>query len=282
VRDEAEGAGGATIRRATPEDADFIASLLDHEDVEPFLSARRPSTREEVLERIERSRREPTVFGVFVIESDGRLAGTMEFEEGNRRSRIAHLGGLAVHPDFRARGLAEEAAHELKRHLLLDLGYHRLQLEVYAFNERAKRHSERVGFRHEGDRRLAYRRHGTWVGSSLYAVVREDLGLPPGVDLLYELVARHNRREWEWLGDLYTEDAVLEFVGAPVGPFAGREAIVAAYTERPPDDEVRILSAEDGDPVVAHYAWLAEPETDAGTMTLTVRDGLVSRLVVSV
>ena len=158
----------------------------------------------------------------------------MEFEERNRRSRIAHLGGLAVHPDFRGRRLADEAAREFQRHLLLDLGYHRLQLEIYGFNERAMRHAERVGFVREGERRKAYRRQGRWVGSALYALVREDLGLPPGTDLLYEYVARHNlgvrHGDWEALGECFADDAVLEFEGIPIGPFAGRDAIVAAYT----------------------------------------------------
>lgn len=172
-----------SIRRATPEDAEFIASLLDREDVEPFMSARRPRSVPEILERIERSQREPREFGIFVIEEDGRLAGTMEFEEGNRRSRIANLGGLAMHPDFRGRGIAEEAAREFQRHLLVDLGYHRLQLEIYDFNERSIAHTERAGFTREGARRKAYWRHGQWTGSVLYAIVREDLGLPPGEGL---------------------------------------------------------------------------------------------------
>ena len=49
-----------------------------------------------------------------------RLAGSMEFHVENRRSRIARLGGLAVHPDFRGRRLADEAARTFDRHVLLD------------------------------------------------------------------------------------------------------------------------------------------------------------------
>ena len=138
------------IRRAEASDADFLAELLAHEEVEPYLSAVRPRDRESVLAQIERSQREPAELGVFVIEDDGRPAGVMEFERVNRRSRIAHLGGLAVHPDFRGRRLSDEAARLFQRHLLLDLGFHRLQLEVYGFNDRAMRHAERAGFVREG------------------------------------------------------------------------------------------------------------------------------------
>ena len=94
---------------------------------------------------------------------------------GNRRSRIANLGSLAVHPDFRGRHLADEAARLFQRHLIDDLGYHRLQLEIYGFNDRAQRHAERAGFVREGVRRKAYWRNDEWVDGVIYGIVREDL-----------------------------------------------------------------------------------------------------------
>jgi RimJ/RimL family protein N-acetyltransferase len=163
------------IRRATPADVDFLVELTTHEDVDPYLSARRATTREELLEEIERSKREPQDFGRFLVELDGEPAGVMGFAVENRRSRIAQLGGLAIHPRFRGRQLADEAARLLQRHLIVDLGYHRLQLEIYAFNERAIRHAERSGFVREGVRRSAYWRHGEWVDGVLYGLLAEDL-----------------------------------------------------------------------------------------------------------
>jgi RimJ/RimL family protein N-acetyltransferase len=274
------------IRRAEPGDVDFLTELLTHEEVEPYLAAGRPKDRDSVLAEIERSRCEPVDFGVFVIEDGGRLTGVMQFERVNKRSRIAHLGGLAVHPDFRGRRLSDEAARLFQRHLLLDLGFHRLQLEVYGFNERAMRHAERAGFVREGVKRKAYRRHGEWVDGVMYRLVREDLALSPAVDFLYEYVARHNAGvqsgEWESLAECFADDAVLEFDGVPAGPFAGREAIAVAYRDRPPDDEVRILDArEDEGVVVARYSWSAAPEAQAGRLLLT-RDGdKIARLVVT-
>lgn len=118
---------------------------------------------------------DPVAFGRLVIEADGERAGAMAYERVNERSRIAHLGGLAVHPNFRGRRLADEAARLLQRHLIHVLGYHRLELEVYAFNERAVAHSERAGFTREGVKRKAYLHDGEWVGSVLFALVEEDL-----------------------------------------------------------------------------------------------------------
>ena len=80
-----------------------------------------------------------------------------------------------MHPRFRGRRLADAAARELVRRLLLDTGCHRLELEICGFNERAIGHAERAGFVREGVKRKAYLRDGEWVDSVLYAIVREDL-----------------------------------------------------------------------------------------------------------
>jgi aminoglycoside 6'-N-acetyltransferase len=160
------------IRRATPEDVDFLVDLYTHDEVEPFLAASRASDRKAVLAELAR---DPQEAGIFVIEADGERAGTMSFEVANRRSRIASLGAVAVHPAFRGHRIADEAARLFQRHLIRDLGYHRLQLEIYGFNERAIAHAERAGFVREGVRRKAYRRRGEWVDGVLYGLLAEEV-----------------------------------------------------------------------------------------------------------
>ena len=164
-----------SIRRATADDVGFLADLLTHEEVEPFLAAVRPRERADLLAEIERSACEPDAFGLFVVEVDGERAGTMRFERANARSRIASLGGLAIHPDFRGAKVSDTAARMFQRHLFDDLGFHRLQMEIYGFNERAMHHAERAGFVHEGVRRKAYWRNEQWVDGVLYGLVVEDL-----------------------------------------------------------------------------------------------------------
>jgi RimJ/RimL family protein N-acetyltransferase len=173
---------GFRLRRATADDVDFVLELASHDDVDPYLRAVRPG-REELLEEIEQSLAEPEGSGRFVLEveenGEWRRAGVLGFDVANKRSRIANLGGLAVHPDFRGRRLADDAARVFQRYLLLDLDYHRLQLEIYGFNERAIRHAERAGFIREGAKRKAYWRHGEWVDGVLFGLVREDLEPSP-------------------------------------------------------------------------------------------------------
>ncbi len=167
--------GDVTIRRATPDDLDYLVALVADDDVAPFLAAVRAGSPDEILGEIARSAAEPDASGVFVIEVDGERAGTMSFERVNRRSRIASLAGLAVEPRFRGQGVADTAARLFQRHLFDELGFHRLQLEVYGFNERALRHAERAGFVREGVRRKAYWRRDAWVDGVLFGLVAEDL-----------------------------------------------------------------------------------------------------------
>jgi RimJ/RimL family protein N-acetyltransferase len=172
---------GLRLRRATEADVDFVVELLNDEDVEPFLAASRPRDRDAVLQDIRVSTERPGEFGLYLIEvpdGDGwARAGMMEFELVNRRSRVARLGGLAIHPDFRGRRLSDDAARLFQRHLIFELDFHRLELECYGFNERAIRHAERSGFVREGVKRKAYRRHGEWVDGILFGLIREDLEL---------------------------------------------------------------------------------------------------------
>ena len=63
--------------------------------------------------------------------------------------------------------------------------------------------------------------------------------------LLHEHVSRFNAGvrsgDWSAMLELLADDAELEVVGLPVGPFVGRAEIAAAYAAQPPDDEIVLL-----------------------------------------
>jgi SnoaL-like protein len=88
--------------------------------------------------------------------------------------------------------------------------------------------------------------------------------------------------DWEPMLDGLTPDAELVFVGAPAGPFRGRDAIGDAYRASPPDDEVSVLEASIvGGEVVASYGWRRGGGEKAGLMLLTPREGKLRRVVVT-
>jgi len=164
-----------SIRAATSEDVDFLTDLYADEAVRPFLATGGRYEREGIAEHLER---DPEEGGLLVIELDGDRAGAMLWEQTNMRSRIAHVSGIAIHPDLRGRRLADDAARLLQHHLIRERGFHRLELEIYGFNERAQRHAERSGYIREGVKRKAYRQGDGWVDGVLYAIVEEDLDAP--------------------------------------------------------------------------------------------------------
>jgi RimJ/RimL family protein N-acetyltransferase len=166
------------LRRATSADVPYLVGLLSSDDVAPYLAAVRAFSEEAIAEEVERSEREPDAFGVLVVELDGEPAGTATWERVNRRSRIASVGGFAIDPRLRGTGVGVEAARAIHRHLLGDAGFHRIQMEVYGFNERALRHAERAGWIREGVRRKAYWRNDEWVDGVLFGLVAEDLDAP--------------------------------------------------------------------------------------------------------
>ncbi|MGZ8783004.1 MAG: GNAT family N-acetyltransferase [Gaiellaceae bacterium] len=161
-----------TIRPAGAGDVAFLVDLYSDEDVRPFLAAAGSYDPADVTAKVGQ---DPETGGVFVAEVDGRPAGAMAWELRNRRSSIVHVSGLAVHPEFRGRRLADDAARLLQRYLIHERGFHRIELEIYGFNERAQRHAERSGFVREGVKRKAYRRDDGWVDGVLYALVAEDV-----------------------------------------------------------------------------------------------------------
>ena len=164
-----------SIRGAREEDLEFLVELYADEDVRPFLAAAGSYDREGIAEKIAQ---DPESGGLLVVELGGEPAGAMGWELRNRRSRIVHVSGLAVHPAQRGRRVADEAARLLQHHLIRERGFHRIELEVYGFNERAQRHAERSGFVREGVKRKAYRRGDGWEDGVLYALVAEDLEPP--------------------------------------------------------------------------------------------------------
>jgi RimJ/RimL family protein N-acetyltransferase len=163
------------LRRARPDDAEFLLGLVTDDDTRPFLGGRAGESREAILEEIERSASDPDAFGWFVVEYDGARAGSAAFHRVNERNRIAEAGRFAIAPEFRGRGIGLEAARQFQRLLLVELGFHRVELQIYGFNERAIAHAERCGYVREGVKRKAYEKHGEWQDAVLFSLLREEL-----------------------------------------------------------------------------------------------------------
>ena len=87
--------------------------------------------------------------------------------------RIALVGPRAF-----GRGYGTEATRLVLDHAFGTAGLHRVELEVYATNPRARHVYERAGFVHEGTKRGALKWDGEWVDAHILAILATDRRVP--------------------------------------------------------------------------------------------------------
>src|SRR5207245_100903 len=92
---------------------------------------------------------------LFAIEHDGRAVGFANYRDLQPKARSCEIGIGIGEKTLWSRGLGREALGLLVRHLLEDLGVHRVSLHVLAFNDRAIAAYKASGFQVEGIERDA-------------------------------------------------------------------------------------------------------------------------------
>lgn len=103
----------------------------------------------------------------------GELVGEVVLHEWDPDARSCTFRTL-IGPLGRNRGLGTEATRLIVGHGFERLGLHRVQLELYGDNARARRVYEKVGFVVEGVRREAALRDGVWVDEVLMALLDRE------------------------------------------------------------------------------------------------------------
>jgi RimJ/RimL family protein N-acetyltransferase len=108
-----------------------------------------------------------------VDRAGGGWAGEVVFNQVDERNAACNFRVL-LGPDARDRGLGSEAIRLFVAYGFEQLALHRIALEVYAFNPRARRVYEKVGFRPEGVLRDAIRTEDGWADSTVMAILAPD------------------------------------------------------------------------------------------------------------
>src|SRR5258705_11327843 len=101
---------------------------------------------------------------MFVIEYDGRAIGQTNYRDVQPKGKSAEVGIGIGEPGLWAKGLGREALGLLVRHLVDDLGLHRIYLSVLSYNDRAISSYQAAGFEVEGiERDGGMPDRGTWA-----------------------------------------------------------------------------------------------------------------------
>jgi RimJ/RimL family protein N-acetyltransferase len=107
-----------------------------------------------------------------IIErATGEWAGEVVLNELNVRNESCGFRIALQGPNFYGRGLGTQATRLIIDYAFGTVGVHRIELQVYDFNPRARHVYERVGFVHEGTMRDALRWDGEWVDCHLMAML---------------------------------------------------------------------------------------------------------------
>ena len=103
-------------------------------------------------------------------------------------------------------------------------------------------------------------------------------------ELLAAYVEAHNlgvrSGNFDGLAELLLPTASMRFQGIDFGPFGSAEAILQAFRDRPPDDELVVGAVRTTGERIAEatYAWASAPSKSAGRLRITAQRGLVSAI----
>lgn len=139
------------LRPMTHADAPHLVRWANDPDFAWFQWARRPGR----FGDDESARRWIDAFAdhrgvVLAIEHEGRPIGQANYRDLQPKGRSAEVGIGIGEPPLWGKGLGREALGLLVRHLVDDLGLHRVSLSVLAFNDRAIASYKAAGFEVEG------------------------------------------------------------------------------------------------------------------------------------
>lgn len=163
------------LRPVTVSDAAGLVALLNDADVRRLTGTHGP-VRPGALRRAvdfysSRAEDESTLHLAITERTTGAFIGEAVLTDIDEENRSCTFRIALVSAEVTGRGYGTEATRLVVDHALDALALHRIELEVLAFNPRARRVYEKVGFVTEGLRRQAVRWAGAWIDVEIMALL---------------------------------------------------------------------------------------------------------------
>lgn len=115
------------------------------------------------------------LFGIEVpVADDWQLIGNVGLHQIDWVHRRCTFGIVIGERTFWERGYGSKATRAALRFAFHTLNLHRVELEVFDFNQRARHVYEKTGFRLEGTRRQALFQDGVYHDEHLMAILRTE------------------------------------------------------------------------------------------------------------
>ena len=164
----------AVLRPFGSGDADVLLASLDDPEGARLTGTHRTFTEREVREFYATRNEQTDRLDLAVEEiATGDCVGEAVLNAWDPDNRSCNFRILLTAAG-RNRGLGTEATRLIVGYGFECLGLHRISLEVYAFNPRAQRAYEKVGFVVEGRLREALWWQGTWVDAVVMSILQPE------------------------------------------------------------------------------------------------------------
>jgi putative acetyltransferase len=160
-------ANGLTVRRTRVTDAEAYARLMADPEVYANLLQMPWPSPDHWQARLTESCAHGSLHVQIVAEADGKVVGAAGLHPVGASPRKRHVMalGINVDVDWQGRGVGALLMQSLCEYADRWLGLLRVELDVYADNQRAQALYERFGFVREGLQRCAAMRDGVYVDS---------------------------------------------------------------------------------------------------------------------
>lgn len=168
---------GYIIRPATASDAENYFSQnynpLDKEAAR-LTGCKENFTKEEVISFFLKSLEDESRYFFLIIAPDGRIIGESVINEIDMDLRRANFRVVIFHAEDRGQGIGTWAVETTRDFAFEVLKLHRLELDVFSFNQRAEKAYIKAGFKREGVLRDAVKDKDKYADDILMAILEDE------------------------------------------------------------------------------------------------------------
>ena len=165
------------LRAREPEDEPLLYTWFNDPNVTEHLTIRYPLSHvqeAQFIERVSESSYSRASFGVETL-AEGLLIGGVDLGSTSPENRSAVLGIAIGDKAFWDGGYGTDTMRTICRFGFETMNFHRIELEVYAANNRAQHVYEKIGFTVEGRRREASYKFGKYQDVIVMGLLEGEL-----------------------------------------------------------------------------------------------------------
>ncbi|WP_343954636.1 GNAT family protein [Nonomuraea longicatena] len=163
-----------TLRPVGPDDLDGLVELVEDEEGARLTGSHASGWSREALREWYSTRGAVEDRLDLAVVADGEYVGEVVLNKLDTDNLSCNLRIALVGPRAFGRGYGTEALRLTVDHAFRSTTLHRIGLEVYNFNERARHVYKKVGFVEEGVLRDALLWEGQWYDAVVMSVLRPD------------------------------------------------------------------------------------------------------------